>query len=168
MLSGRLVNLGLGSRIEFAWYCLLTTCITQDFFSNWYGLLDYWFLDSTWVWYCPLWFWSNILFSFFVMYLMVGLVLELWGVNLVAISKLHSDAFWSETFYKKWSMENKDSLYIENEKKQRCERTTDRNTYNKNYVKLNTTLSIVFYLVVCILIFLLFYCLVVHNRFCNI
>jgi len=41
----------------------------------------------------------------------------------------------------KCTKENKDSLYIENEKKQSCKQTADKNTYNKNYIKLNTTLT---------------------------
>lgn len=36
---------------------------------------------------------------------------------------------------------NKDSLYVENEKKQSCKRTVDENTNNKSYIKLNTTLT---------------------------
>ena len=58
-------------------------------------------------------------------------------------------------------MEDKDSLYIENEKKQSCKRT-DRNTYTKGDIELNITLSNVFYVVVCIPVFLLFYCLVLE------
>jgi len=48
----RLANLGLDSRVEFAWYDRLPIC-TQDLFRT--GMVYRVFVIATWIWCCPSW-----------------------------------------------------------------------------------------------------------------